>query len=165
MHTTHVRLFRLPSKKAKPHLCKACRGAAVKFCPETVRGSRHGKCHEFLLKYCCSSFLRKRSPKVPGIFHDKFHAIFHQTLGSCKCPISWRFSFCRRLPLKNLVTSTAAHELLVPWTHPAQSNPGYITAMDSDSEPIRRGRHPRPALRSPPRHRILVTHTIAITNR
>ena len=29
-----------------PHLCKACRSAAVKFCPETVRGSCHGKCRE-----------------------------------------------------------------------------------------------------------------------
>ena len=28
------------------HLCKACRCAAVKFCPEIARGSRHGKCRE-----------------------------------------------------------------------------------------------------------------------
>ena len=28
------------------HLCKACRSAAVKFCPDTARGSRHGKCSE-----------------------------------------------------------------------------------------------------------------------
>ena len=28
------------------HLCKACRSAAVKFCPETVRGNRHGICRE-----------------------------------------------------------------------------------------------------------------------
>ena len=28
------------------HLCKACRSAAVKFCPETARGNRHGICRE-----------------------------------------------------------------------------------------------------------------------
>ena len=28
------------------HLCKACRSAAVKFCPETVRGNRHGICRD-----------------------------------------------------------------------------------------------------------------------
>ena len=29
-----------------PHLCKARRSAAVEFCPETARGSRHEKCLE-----------------------------------------------------------------------------------------------------------------------
>ena len=54
---------------------------------------------KFLVQFCCSSFLRKRSFKVPRIFHDKFHATFHETFYSCKCPISWRFSLCRRLSL------------------------------------------------------------------
>ena len=31
---------------ATNHLCKACRSAAVKFCPETARGNRHGICRE-----------------------------------------------------------------------------------------------------------------------
>ena len=74
---------------------------------------------KFVVKFCCSSFLRKRSSKVPGIFHDKFHgifhhAIFHQTLCNCKCPISRRFSFCRRLSLKNaffLQENLHAHEI------------------------------------------------------
>ena len=54
------------------------------------------------VKFCCSAFLKKRSSKVPRIFHDRFHAIFHQTLCNCKWQISWRFSLCRRLSLKNL---------------------------------------------------------------
>ena len=58
---------------------------------------------KFLVKFCFSSFPRKRSSKVPRIFHDKFHAIFHQTFCSCKCPISWRFSLCRRSSLIQLV--------------------------------------------------------------
>ena len=58
------------------------------------------KAVKFQVKFCCSSFLRKRSSKVPRIFHDEFHAVFHQALCSCKCPISWRFSLCRRLSLK-----------------------------------------------------------------
>ena len=33
-------------KISSDHLCKACRSAAVKFCPETVRGNRHGICRE-----------------------------------------------------------------------------------------------------------------------
>ena len=55
---------------------------------------------EFLVSFCCSSFLRKRSSKVPRIFHDEFHAIFHEALCRCKCPISWRFLHCRRFSLR-----------------------------------------------------------------
>ena len=54
---------------------------------------------KFLVRFCCSSFLRKRSSKAPRIFHGECHATFHATFCSCKCPISWRFSLCRRLPL------------------------------------------------------------------
>ena len=54
---------------------------------------------KFQVKFCFSSFLRKRSLKVPRSFHSKFHTVFHETFYTCKCPISWRFSFCRRLPL------------------------------------------------------------------
>ena len=54
------------------------------------------------------SFLTKRSSKVPRISHRNFHTIYtilHQTLCSCKCPISWRFSLCRRWSLRS-VTKT-----------------------------------------------------------
>ena len=60
---------------------------------------------KFLVKFCCSSFLSKRSSKVPRAFHDKFHAIFHEALCCCKCPISWRFSLCRRLSLTKALAS------------------------------------------------------------
>ena len=53
---------------------------------------------KFQVKFCCSAFLRKRSSKVPR-YHDRFRAILHQTLCSCKRQISWRFSLCRRLSL------------------------------------------------------------------
>ena len=56
---------------------------------------------KFLVKLCCSSFLRKRSSKAPRIFHDEFHATFHETFCSCKCPISWHFSLCRRLSVRS----------------------------------------------------------------
>ena len=81
------------------HLCKACRSAAVQFSPETVRGSCHGKCREISGEILLAPFLRKRSSKAPRIFHDEFHATFHETLCSCKCPISWHFSLCRGLSL------------------------------------------------------------------
>ena len=78
---------------SKKHcLCKACRSATVKFSPETVRRSRHGKCHEFLVKFCCSCFPRKRSLKVPRIFHDKFHAIFRGQKRYAKELVRQRFS-------------------------------------------------------------------------
>ena len=54
---------------------------------------------KYLVKFCCTSILRKQSSEVPRIFHDGFHAIFHQTLCSCKCPLSWRFSLCSCLSL------------------------------------------------------------------
>ena len=81
-------------------LCKACRSAAVKSSPETAREVALETAVKFLVIFCCSSFLRKRSSKVPGVFHDKVHATFHQTLCSRKCPISWRFSLCRCLSLR-----------------------------------------------------------------
>ena len=56
---------------------------------------------KFLVIFCCSSFLRKRSSKAPRIFHDEFHTTFHEMFCSCKCPIWWHFSLCRRLSLTN----------------------------------------------------------------
>ena len=89
--------FRTLPLKNMFHLCRVCRSAAVKFSPETVRGSCHGKCRGISGEILRSSFLRKRSSKAPRIFHNRFHATFHETFCSCKCPISWHFSLCRRL--------------------------------------------------------------------
>ena len=52
-----------------------------------------------LLKFCCSSFLRKWSSKCPIIFTTNFTPFFIWRFCSCICPTSWRFSFCRRLSL------------------------------------------------------------------
>ena len=41
-------------------LCKACRSAAVKFSPETVWGSRHGKCGEISGKFLLFLFPREK---------------------------------------------------------------------------------------------------------
>ena len=76
----------------------------MKFSPETVRGSCHGKCREISGEILLLFFLRRRSSKAPRIFHDEFHATFHETFCSCKCPISWHFSLCRLLSLKNTPT-------------------------------------------------------------
>ena len=54
-------------------------------------------CRKILVKFGCSSFLRKRSSKVPRIFDANFTPFFTQTLRSCKCPFSWCFSLCIRL--------------------------------------------------------------------
>ena len=95
---------------------------------------------KFLVKFCRSSFLRKQSSKVPRIFHDEFHAIFHQTLCSCKSPISWHFSLCRRLsecPPQN----PAQQEILnppPPAAPPYRHPPGAIP------------HNPMPPLRIPP---------------
>ena len=43
---TGVSEFNLGARQRSGHLCKACRSAAVKFSPETVRGSCPGKCRE-----------------------------------------------------------------------------------------------------------------------
>ena len=57
-------------------LRKAYRSAAMKISPETPGGSRHESAVKFLVKFCCSSFLRKRSSKVPRSFHDHVTPFF-----------------------------------------------------------------------------------------
>ena len=53
-------------------LCKACRSAGVmKMSPEPCVEVPTQNAMKFLVKFCCSSFLRKRSLKVPSIFHEK----------------------------------------------------------------------------------------------
>ena len=70
------------------HCCNECQLISARLCrPEIVRGSRHGNAVEFLVKFCSSSFIRKRSSNAPRIFHNQFHAIFHQTLCSCECTL------------------------------------------------------------------------------
>ena len=73
--------------------CKACRSAAMKTLPETVRGSRHGNAVKFLVKSCCLSGSKAR--KCPELFttickkftpfftrcfavaNAHFHGVFH----------------------------------------------------------------------------------------
>ena len=101
-HELQYRLL-LSAMKLLPnfHPCRACRSAAVKFSPETGRENCHGKCVKFLVKFCRSSFLRKRSSKVPRGFHDQFHAIFHETFYSCKSPTSFRLFTLQTFVLDN----------------------------------------------------------------
>ena len=54
---------------------------------------------KFLVKFCCSSFLRKRSSKPPRNFSRRIHTTFHEMFCSCKCPMSRHFSLCRRLSM------------------------------------------------------------------
>ena len=51
-----------------------------------------GNAVKFLVKFCCSSFLRQRSSKVPRTFHDKFRAIFTRRFAAANAQLTAFFT-------------------------------------------------------------------------
>ena len=89
----------------------------MKLCPETVCGSRHGKCREISGEILLLLLPQETKLETAWNFSRQIPRHFSPTLCSCKCPDSWRFSFCRRLPLKNVCA--AVQPRFVPGTNPA----------------------------------------------